>query len=291
MKSVSYPHGMVSHSFSALPDASQFERHCHNGYELLFVLRGEGDYIVEGTQYPLRSDTLLLLRPWEYHYVRPAEGIPYERYVIHFDASVPIDAAAHLPLLNAAKVKSRGVYFSSETLMQKLLPVFRMLHLLETFQVGGNASAKGETLVRTVVTQILMLLSLENAAEDEASSHSLVSQVIDCLNSRLQEEITLDSLAQEFYISKYYLCRIFRQYTGMPLMTYLGTKRIALAQQLLEQGNSAAETASLVGFRDYSSFYRAFCKQTGHSPAWARTVETQKENVHAEHSGSSQLPR
>ena len=53
MTAFSYPHGAVAHSVSPRPDASLFERHCHNGYELLFVLRGEGDYIVEGTLYPL----------------------------------------------------------------------------------------------------------------------------------------------------------------------------------------------------------------------------------------------
>lgn len=273
MTTVSFAHGMVSRSFSQRPDASQFERHCHSGYELLFVLRGEGDYIVEGTQYPLRADTLMLLRPWEYHYVRPQASAPYDRYVIHFDASVPVDAAARLPLLNTAKVKSRGVYFSSAALMQRLLPVFRMLELLDDLQGSGS---REETLIRTVVTQVLMLLSLEKAAEDEASTNELVSGVIDRLNSGLAEDITLDRLAQEFYISKYYLCRTFRQYTGMSLMTYLGTKRIALAQQLLEQGRSAAETAALVGFHDYSSFYRAFCKHTGHAPARGRNISTQK---------------
>ena len=59
MTAFSYPHGAVAHSVSPRPDASLFERHCHNGYELLFVLRGEGDYIVEGTLYPLRGGTLM----------------------------------------------------------------------------------------------------------------------------------------------------------------------------------------------------------------------------------------
>lgn len=267
MTAFSYPHGAVAHSVSPRPDASLFERHCHNGYELLFVLRGEGDYIVEGTLYPLRGGTLMLLRPWEYHYVRPQAGSPYERYVINFDASVPVDAAANLAMLSTAKVKSHGIYFSSPGLMRRLPPVLRLLELLDELPAQD---ARRETLVRTVVTQLLTLLSLEEMAEDEACTNGLVSGVIDRLNRGIAEDITLDRLAQEFYISKFYLCRTFRQYTGMSLMTYLNTKRMALAQQLLLQGRPATETAELVGYHDYSSFYRAYRKHTGHAPIQGR---------------------
>ena len=49
-----------SHTRTEHPDAASFERHCHTEYELLFVLHGRGDFIVEGTRYPLRDGTLLL---------------------------------------------------------------------------------------------------------------------------------------------------------------------------------------------------------------------------------------
>ncbi len=262
-----YPHSEVSYNLTEHPNASAFERHCHNIYEILFVLQGEGSYIVEGTQYPLRANTLMIFRPQEYHYVRPSENSTYERYVIYFDATVPIDNAARLPFLNCESLNTHGVYFSAERLSKRLLPVFRMINGLPSF--SGRASKDlplEETLIRTVVTQILLLLSLEDTAEEEATGNQTVNKIVEALHTRLGEPLSLDQLAQEFFVSKYHLCRIFRQYTGVPLMTYISTKRIARAQQLLEQGVSATEAAELTGFQDYSSFYRAFRKQTGHAP-------------------------
>lgn len=268
--SQNYSHCIVTHSYSPKTDPSLFERHCHNEYELLHVLQGEGSYIVEGTQYPLRANTLMLFRPQEYHYVCPSETTPYDRYVIHFDGACPIDAAAQLPILSTQSVTSRGVYFSSQELMRRILPFFRMLDDLPSLS-GGLGVAGEETAARTVITQVLMLLSPEHMSENEACSNELVSRVIDYLNAHLTEPLSLELLAQEFFISKYYLCRIFRKYIGMPIITYLNTKRIALAQNLLDEGVPAAETAERVGFQDYSAFYRSFRRQTGHAPAWRQT--------------------
>ena len=90
-----------SHTRTEHPDAASFERHCHTEYELLFVLHGRGDFIVEGTRYPLRDGTLLLTRPQEYHYVRPETEALYERYVVNFRRDFIIGAASDLPILSA----------------------------------------------------------------------------------------------------------------------------------------------------------------------------------------------
>jgi AraC-like DNA-binding protein len=54
---------------------------------------------------------------------------------------------------------------------------------------------------------------------------------------------------------------------GVSIFSYLTTKRIALAQQMLEDGTPAVDAAYQVGFGDYSVFYRAYRKITGESPA------------------------
>ena len=264
-----FPHASCSRSITEQPDASKFEQHCHNNYELLLVLRGAGQFTVEDAQYPLRENTLMLFCPQEYHYVKLNLDEPYERYVINFDATVPVDAAARLSLLNPAKVDSRGVYFSSPALIQRIIPLFQMLDGIDELSSEGS-TAREEAALRALVTQILLLLSTQDAQEQAASTNRLVSRVIEYINSHLSESISLDGLAQEFFISKFHLCRTFKQNTGMPLMTYLSVKRIALAQQLLDSGASATEAAMRAGFIDYSSFYRAYRRQTGHSPKWQK---------------------
>ena len=98
------------HSHSETPDAKRFERHCHNNYELIYVVKGKGKYVVESAEYPLLPNTVLLLRPYEYHYVCPQSDSAYERYVFHFSSNLFLDAADRLEMTNQNKTGGAGIY-------------------------------------------------------------------------------------------------------------------------------------------------------------------------------------
>ena len=234
-----------SHTRTEHPDAASFERHCHTEYELLFVLHGRGDFIVEGTRYPLRDGTLLFTRPQEYHYVRPETEALYERYVVNFRRSFIIGAASDLPILSAREDSDRGVYSASES----VIPDLR------------------ESLLQTAVTQAVTALFLQGPDRENASGNETVFALIDYINHHLTEDLSLDRLATLHFIGKYQLCRLFRAHTGMSILHYVNTKRMALAAEWLQEGVPAEEAALRVGFRDYSAFYRRFVDIQGKSPA------------------------
>ena len=130
-------------------------------------------------------------------------------------------------------------------------------------------------MMQAELTKILLLLSVAVPKETMTDEETVITRVIEYLNLRLDREISLDELAQHFFVSKYYLCHAFRKHTGVSVFNYLNAKRIAKAQHLLEMGEPATSVAYQVGFRNYSSFYRTFCKLTGHAPMYRRN-DTQK---------------
>lgn len=253
---------LLSHQRTEHPNATEFERHCHTEFELLFVLHGRGDFIVEGTRYPLRDGTLLFTRPQEYHYVRPEADVPYERYVVNFDRAFPVGAAAELPILSVRDTPGDGIYCKSETVIKPLRQAYALID-----QLAGAGTEVQETAARSAITQTLLLLFLQGPDHESASGDKTVSAAIDYINNHLTEELSLDRLAGALYTSKYHLCRTFREHTGTPILHYINTKRMTLAVQLLRDGIPAGEVALQIGFRDYSSFYRRFLCLTGKSPA------------------------
>ncbi|HBF14983.1 MAG TPA: hypothetical protein DDW30_04750 [Clostridiales bacterium] len=254
----SYTHTRTEH-----PDAASFERHCHTEYELLFVLHGHGDFIVEGTHYPLRDGTVLFTRPSEYHYVHPESDTPYERYVVNFDRSFVLNAAEGLSVLTPQDDAVRGIYSSAESVISLLRQTFAFLDRL-----GKSAPADlRETLLQTVVTQAVTALFLQGPDRESASGNETVSALIDYINRHLTEDLSLDRLAGLHFIGKYQLCRLFRAHTGMSILHYINTKRMALAAEWLRNGIPAEEVALRIGFRDYSAFYRRFVSIQGKSPA------------------------
>ena len=80
------------------------------------------------------------------------------------------------------------------------------------------------------------------------------------------EDLTMDELAERFYISKFHMMRLFRAQTGFTIHTYLQQRRLLGARQLIEQGMLATEACYRCGFRSYSSFTRAYSKHFGMTP-------------------------
>ena len=111
-----------------------------------------------------------------------------------------------------------------------------------------------------------MLLS---SARKELISHNdeeLGAKVARYINEHIEENILLDEVARRFFISKYYLCRLFKKYSGVSVHAYITQKRVLYAKQLIESGQTASGAAYKVGFGDYSAFYRAYVKQIGKPP-------------------------
>ena len=89
---------------------------------------------------------------------------------------------------------------------------------------------------------------------------------MDYIQENLTEPLTLDQISNKFYISKHYLCRIFKSATGFSVMEYIIHSRILRARQLLQEGVSVQQAGELSGFSDNSHFIRTFGNLTGTSP-------------------------
>lgn len=254
----------ISHTVNPTPSGECFERHCHAKYELLYLLDGRGTYTVEGAEYPLLPHSLFLLRPYEYHHARTESGRPYDRIVIYFETSALPEAILHHPLLKS----SDGNYFALSSVANPIRAAFEALigGIAALSKNGTNTTPAAEALLRASIAQILLLLTQETPTSATNGELGTVRRVIDYLNHHLEDELSLDLLAKEFYISKYHLCRIFRKQTGVTLFAYYNTKRMALAQRWIAEGKNATAVSLRLGFRDYSTFYRAYRKHTGEAP-------------------------
>lgn len=261
----SYLH--YGYTYTVKGEPHHFDIHCHKSYELLYVRRGSGKYVVEGAEYPLRSHTLLLTHPHQYHYVCPDKDSEYERFVINFDKNSPMDIAAGLSILQTNDDTKHGVYFSEEQISPLIRKEFATVKELEGLFKDHNDNSIEGSMLRTSLTRILLLLSSADLSKEIKYEENIITRVTEYLDLHLTEDISLDKLAQQFFVSKYYLCHAFRRQNGTSILAYLTVKRIALAKRLLLLGEPATSVAYQVGFHNYSSFYRAYVKQTGQAPA------------------------
>jgi AraC-like DNA-binding protein len=123
-----------------------------------------------------------------------------------------------------------------------------------------------DILTAQQITNILTLICTESAAEP--SSNSALSQKMKdvrlYLDAHFTEDITLDLLSEQFYISKYYLARAFKKDFGVTIIQYILAKKITNAKELLRYSDSSIEEiARLCGIDDASYFNKVFRKVEG----------------------------
>ena len=96
--------------------------------------------------------------------------------------------------------------------------------------------------------------------------------------------LTLESIASLLYISKSYLCRIFRRVTGESFADYLRRVRLEQACRLLRETEMTAEQIVYAcGLRDIPTFYRVFKARMGMTPNAYRRGERPAEEINETH--------
>ena len=236
-------------------------RHCHDTYEILYVIDGKGKYVIEGREYPLSPHTLVVIPPLEYHYVDLAEDASYERCVINFsDADVLFECRDLLANFKKNCDTESNFYIANMN-STPIVSIFEQIEYSENIP-----ESQKPFYLKMLLSELIVLLSATNCDKVALEDADLGARVIRYLNEHIENDISLDKLAKRFFVSKYYLCRAFKRHNGISVHGYVNQKRVMYAKQLIEAGETASRAAYRVGFGDYSAFYRAYVKIVGKSP-------------------------
>lgn len=252
----------VSHTLDDAPQSKQFWLHTHAWTELYCFLSGRGVFHIEGTEYPLEPGDILLMRPAESHYIETDPAFPYERIVVNFDnelfSALDPDRILTRPLLNR----------SAGTLNRYPMADFPDGSHLDCLR-RMTENPQGDRI--GILSELIRLLQMIGKIFDEHQAqyepeNTLEQQIIQYINRHLEQDISLQTLCDRFYISRAQLSRRFRRATGISVGKYIRFKRLMACRQLILEGEKPTRVCAALGFRDYSSFYRAYTAQFGHSP-------------------------
>ena len=250
------------------PDPSEFKMHTHERCELYGFLGGKGIYKIEGTKYILQKGDILIMKPAESHYIEVDKGYPYTRFVINFPVDIFEGIDKSGALVSAYTHRENGqfnLYRSTDFKNGSYEFYFR------------NMFAPSENRRLQLISNLMPLLNEISAAfrekRDESISESEEYKIVSYINRNLFKQITLDDICREFFISKPQLCRSFKAATGSTVWNYITAKRLVTAKNMIQSGQSPTKVFSECGFSDYSSFYRAYIKKHGVSPAQTHQSE------------------
>ena len=238
--------------------------HFHDHYELLLPLTSPGNIFVNDQVYPLRRGTLYLIGENTLHRTM-ATGF-HARYVLHISRKA---------LTELSTPQTDFTQLAQDSFRRATLDGEQMTELIELFQElerNKNDGTFGSDIRQTValLNLLIRIAPTLNAATAGEAIHNKdflrVAPILDYIRDNLSEPLSLDQIASQFFISKHYLCRIFKSATGFSVMEYIIYSRVLRARQLLQEGISVQQAGEMSGFSDNSHFIRTFGHLTGVTP-------------------------
>ncbi len=237
-----------------------YEPHEHNICELIFLKRGNAKYFVEGRDYKLAKNTLVLTRPGDRHMIHFDEEGPYERYDLFFDEkNVPPDLYKKIP------PKLDIVNFDGNVMVCDLFK--RSSYYCEHF--GGELLSR---VLCSFAEEIFynIAIALEEMSDDDqcsASINPLVTSALSYIEENLTANITINDICDKLFITNSHLHHLFMNHLQISPKRYILSKRLNLARRGIRSGQKPIEACMQSGFCDYSTFYRDYKKTFGHSPS------------------------
>ncbi len=244
-----------------IPDSIEPLSVCSEKYEILYTISGNGKYILEGKEISFSKGFVLLTRPFEFKAIESSKDTETHILSLGFsETSLSLDGGKMLESIFGSE-EYGSVSYGSNLLCGELGT------LVDSFKAASALpKCEGAVFASSVICQILALLSASRGERLALPENGLVFRVTKYINENIRSDLSLELLAHRFFVSKYYLCRAFKRQSGTSIHNYINLKRVLYAKRLIESGEKASHAAYMVGFGDYSAFYRAYMKHIGSSP-------------------------
>ena len=250
--------------------------HCHDGYEVLMMKRGNVDMQIEDRMITLQPGDIVLIPPYVFHFARQQSTDTYCRVVLNMkEALIQSLIASNESYRHITDVfyqtPDYHIHVNGSTLRQ----LIDLACALEATS-GSKADAYGATILsKSLLSIILVILNRQAAASSVApilpqtqtpSMPKVVTDVIHYVDQNLAGDLSVSGIAESVHLNSVYLTRRFRQYSGLSLQQDIIEKRLAEAKRMLRNGQSPTEVCYACGFNNYSNFSRTFTNHVKISP-------------------------
>ena len=252
--------------------------HYHEFCKLLILVSGSGGYSVDGRHYHLQPGDIVLVGSRCVHRPEFAPDSPYERIIVYISPEFLEKASTPDWDLLACFSGAHGHVLRSPR-AQRLLTLALALEQDLADTEDGRILLSTGTLLRLLV-KIGRELSQGATLSPSQPTDRRVAGILEYIDRHAAEELSIDSLAEVCFLSKYHMMRLFRQHTGLSIHAYIAQRRLALAKELIAGGMSATEACFQAGFGSYSSFTRAYNRHFRATPTGRHSDVRQLEETY-----------
>lgn len=241
----------------------------HRKFEIIYVVQGEELYNIEGEQYQISDGDIIFVMPNEIHSMIGNNLRPFERILVYFDFEMLRD------MFRVADIEIDDTFLElsrvNRVIPEKLVRKHGIKDVIFEMAAIDSSDRNAGFLLMSKIFDLIVRLS-NTATDDEESvlpviKDRVVKDVINYIDDHISEQISLDDIANELYVSKSTLCHKFSANMNISVNRYIATKKIYYAAELIKNGKSANEAAIAAGYDQYTTFYHNYKQIMGRSPS------------------------
>ena len=232
-------------------------------YQLLYIVKGRGEFANQTTSYDIVKGTLVLLRPGVWHSYKPSKNEGWTEYFIGFSGEMA-DKAIEKLFAEDEQIFNVG-------LKQEMVDLYQ-----RAIEVAAEDRPSAQQLLCGIVMHLLGNLSyIAHSAITADRMDQIIEQAKAIMQEKASQNIDLDILAEQLNVSYSWFRKVFREYTGYPPAKYFMLVKLRRAQYLLvNTQESIKEIAFSLGFKSPEHFYTTFKRVMGSTPSIYRKSST-----------------
>ena len=231
--------------------------HTHSYAELFYIVGGDGQFRIEDKLYPVAANQLVIVNPNVFHTEVSYEAHPLEYIVLGIEGlelSVSKNNDGRFCILD---------YQGGGDILTCLRNILREM----------EARQPGHEVICQAYMEILIVRLMRSTSFSVTGTEANLPVSRQCatirhyIDTHYKEPVTLDLLAREAHVNKYYLAHAFKEEYGMSPISYLISRRIEESRYLLRETDmSLSQIARILGFSSASYFSQSFRRAEGKSP-------------------------
>jgi len=231
--------------------------HAHNYTELFYIIGGDGQFLVEDERFPVRTDQLVIVNPNIIHTELSYEARPLEYIVLGIEG---------LEISTSGSNEDRYCIYAFPSANQVLTCMKNILQEMQDRNLEHQIVC--QAYMDILVVQLMRSTNVSRTHVSGSSpSNRQCAAVRRYIDLHFKEALSLDQLAEESHMNKYYLSHAFKQQYGVSPINYMISRRLEESKYLLAETDlSMSQIAQLLGFSSLSYFSQLFRRTQSVSP-------------------------